>query len=117
MDNRRLRRFVREELAEAGRLEREGRVNDAFARLERAHILSQYSTRDHVAVHVAMLCWAWRQGSGREMFGQVVRIIGAATKTAVGWIPEGNTGGAEVSPFRPMPVPDDLAAIIARSRD
>lgn len=86
----------------------------AFGHLERAHILSQYSTSDHVRVHVAMLRWAWEQKDWREAAGQVVRIIGAATKTALGFVPVGNTGGSNVSPIRPMPLPDDLAAIIAR---
>ncbi len=87
-----------------------------FHHLERAHILSQYSTRDHVRVHVAMLQWAREQGDWREAFGQIVRIVGAATKTAIGLIPVGNTGGANVSPIKPMPLPEDLAEIIARYR-
>jgi hypothetical protein len=90
--------------------------HQAFAHLERAHILSQYSTRDHVRVHRAMLRWAAAQGDVREFAGQVLRILGAATKTAVGLIPAGNTGGANVSAFRPMPLPADLAQIIAQHR-
>lgn len=85
----------------------------AFRHLERAHILSQYSTRDHVRAHLAMLRWGWRQGDWHEVIGQIVRVIAAATKTAIGWIPVGNTGGANVSPVRPMPLPDDLKALIA----
>ena len=87
-----------------------------FTHLERAHILSQYSTRDHVRVHIAMLRWGVQQQDLREILGQIVRIIAAATKTAFGFVPVGNTGGANVSPIRPMPLPDDLAAIIARHR-
>ncbi len=86
-----------------------------FAHLERAHILSQYSTRDHVAVHMRMLRWAVRERDVREVAGQVVRIVGAATKTAIGLIPVGNTGGSNVSAIKPMPLPDDLAEIIARA--
>lgn len=88
----------------------------AFAHLERAHILSQYSTRDHVRVHAAMLRWGLAQRNSREVAGQVLRIIAAATKTAFGWIPVGNTGGANVSPVKPMPLPADLAQIIAHHR-
>jgi hypothetical protein len=88
----------------------------AFAHLERAHILSQYATRDHVRVHVAMLRWGMDQGDWREVIGQLLRIVAAATKTAFGWVPVGNTGGANVSPIRPMPLPDDLAQIIAEAR-
>ena len=91
-------------------------ANEAFSCLERAHILSQYSTRDHVRVHIAMLRWAVAQGKKREAVGQLVRIAGAATKTAIGLVPTGNTGGANVSPIRAMPLPDDLARIIAHHR-
>ena len=87
-----------------------------FAHLERAHILSQYSTRDHVRVHWAMLRWGVAQRNAREVAGQIPRLIGAATKTAIGWIPTGNTGGANVSPIKPMPLPEDLAEMIARHR-
>ena len=90
--------------------------SSAFAHLERAHILSQYSTRDHVRVHAAMLRWGVAQRNPREVAGQVLRIVAAATKTAFGWIPVGNTGGANVSPIKPMPLPADLAAIIAQNR-
>ncbi|MEE4201096.1 DUF3703 domain-containing protein [Erythrobacter sp.] len=93
-----------------------GSPEAAFAHLERAHILGQYSTRDHVRVHAAMLRWGLAQRDLREVAGQVIRIIAAATKTALGWIPVGNTGGANVSPIKPMPLPDDLAEIISRHR-
>jgi hypothetical protein len=63
-----------------------------------------------------MFRWALRQRDCGEMFGQIVRIIGAVTKTALGWVPAGNTGGANVSPFRSMPIADDLSADISRAR-
>ena len=85
----------------------------SFHRLERAHVLSQVSTLEHVRVHWHMLMWGIRQRSAKEVAGQVLRIAGAATKTAVGLVPQGNTGGANVSPFRSMPVSKDLADILA----
>lgn len=84
-----------------------------FRRLERAHVLSQTSTRDHVRVHWHMLLWGLRQRDAKEIAGQMLRIVGAASKTAFGLVPVGNTGGANVSPLKPMPVPDDLAKILA----
>lgn len=84
-----------------------------FHRLERAHVLSQVSTLEHVRVHWHMLVWGVRQRRAREVAGQILRIAGAATKTALGLVPAGNTGGANVSPFRAMPVPRDLADILA----
>ncbi len=88
----------------------------AFAHLERAHVLGQASTVQHVRVHWHMLCWGWRQSAAREYAGQVLRIVGAATKTVFGWVPTGNTGGANISPFKPLPVAPELAAIIAQAR-
>jgi hypothetical protein len=51
--------------------------------------------------------------------GQLFRIFGAATKTAFGLVPAGNTGGTDVSPFRTMPIPTDLQTLMraARSND
>jgi hypothetical protein len=87
-----------------------------FTHLERAHVLGQDSTREHVRVHCRMLAWAWRQRNARELFGQLFRLLGAATKTFVGLVPTGNTGGSNVSPVRPMPIDPELAAIIERAR-
>lgn len=88
----------------------------AFRHLERAHVLGQASTREHLRSHWQMLRWAVAQRDRRELFGQLLRLIGAATKTFVGLIPEGNTGGAKVSPLRHMPIPRDLARVIAAAR-
>jgi len=63
-----------------------------------------------------MLFWAVRQRKLSEAIGQVMRIVGAATKTAIGWVPEGNTGGARISPFKRLPIPDDLAQQIAAAK-
>jgi hypothetical protein len=79
-------------------------------------VLGQASTFHHVRVHVLMLCWAMKHRIWREARGQVLRIFGAATKTALGWVPTGNTGGADISPFKPLPVPPDLARVIASAQ-
>jgi len=39
-------------------------------------------------------------------------IVGATTSTAIGLVPADNTGGAIVSGFRKMPVPEELRTII-----
>lgn len=41
---------------------------------------------------------------------------GAATKTAIGLVPQDNTGGANVSPFKRMPIPPDLAAVTHKAK-
>jgi hypothetical protein len=59
-----------------------------------------------------MLLWALRHRVFREALGQVLRIVGAATKTAMGWVPTGNTGGANISPFSALPIPADLERVL-----
>lgn len=110
---RRIAPHVDAELEAAARLET---AAASFARLERAHVLGQASTFHHVRVHVRMLMWALRHRAAKEARGQVLRIVGAATKTALGWIPSGNTGGANISPFKPLPIPADLARAIAHAK-
>lgn len=113
---KRIRPAVDTELRKARHSDAAGRHRDGFRHLERAHVLGQASTVQHVRVHVHMLLWGWKQRSAREVLGQLLRIVGAATKTAVGWIPAGNTGGANVSPFKPMPIPQDLAKVLKRAQ-
>jgi len=107
---------VQAELDAAVRREARGERASAFAHLERAHILGQASTFQHVRVHWAMFRWALRQDAAGEAFGQAWRMVAAALKTWLGWVPAGNTGGAQVSGFRPMPVPPELQRLIDAAR-
>lgn len=112
----RIRAHVDVELQAAQAAEQAGDPSSAFRHLERAHVLGQASTVQHVRVHMKMLMWGLRHHDRREILGQVTRLIGAATKTWAGLIPRGNTGGASVSAFKPMAIPDDLAGLIAVAR-
>ncbi|MFY9315408.1 MAG: DUF3703 domain-containing protein [Burkholderiales bacterium] len=47
----------------------------------------------------------------REMLGQLARIFAALLFSRV-WVPVGTTGGANVSAFAPMPVPEDLRRLM-----
>jgi len=91
---------------------RDGEPQRAFAHLERAHVLGQAATREHLRAHWRMLRWGLHNRRPREALGQMLRLAGALTKTWTGLIPAGNTGGANVSPFKPLPVAPDLAALI-----
>ena len=113
---RTIRPHVQAEFRAALEAEAQGQSSAAFGHLERAHVLGQASTVEHVRVHWRMFLWGLRQRSVRECLGQVLRIAGAATKTAVGLVPHGNTGGSNVSPFKRMPVPPELEALIQRAR-
>jgi hypothetical protein len=85
---------------------------DEWRHLERAHILSQPMAVPHVRTHVAMLGYGLRHRDGREMVGQLVRLVVAAPGTWTGRYPIGNTGGANVSALKSMPIPDDLQAVL-----
>ena len=98
------------------REERRGNAHAAFRHLERAHVLGQMATGSHVRVHWLMLRWALRHRKPREAVGQLTRIVGAATKTALGWVPQGNTGGSNVSPFQNMPIPAELQEQLDEAR-
>lgn len=91
-------------------------VDRAFHHLARAHILSQRSTLRHVHVHWLMLKLGWTIGDWREVSGQMTRIVAAALFSRI-WVPAGNTGRANVSAMRPMPVPDDLRVLLDQQPD
>jgi len=96
------------EMQQARSLYAQGQYLPCFRRLERAHILGQRHYIPHVINHYWMLKVGLRRRDLREILGQTLRIIGSAG-SLIGWIPTGNTGGANVSPIKPMPIPADLA--------
>ncbi|HVJ62628.1 MAG TPA: DUF3703 domain-containing protein, partial [Tahibacter sp.] len=93
-----------EEWKAAGLARQAGDFAQAMHHLERAHILGQRHTRLHVRSHVGMWLLARERRDWREALGQIPRIVAAALFSRV-WVPHGNTGGANVSAFRPMPAP------------
>ena len=111
-----IRPFLQQELIIARAFRESGDPAVEFRHLERAHILGQASTLEHVRVHWLMLMWSVRNRNGLEITGQLVRLIGAAVLTPMGWIPQGNTGGSNVSPIKPMPIPADLQTAMEEAR-
>ena len=98
------------EAARAAR--RRGDGTAEWTHLERAHILSQPLALPHVRTHGAMLGYGIRHRDGREVLGQLVRLLVAGPGSLTGRYPVGNTGGARVSALKPMPIPDDLRALL-----
>lgn len=113
---RRIHSCVAAELAAAKAAELGGDPRNAFRHLERAHVLGQRSTVQHVRVHVHMLMWGIHHHDLHEVIGQIVRVIGAAAVTCLGLVPHGNSGGSNVSGFKSMAIADDLADQIAAAR-
>lgn len=96
------------EMASARAAESAGDIELAKHHLERAHILGQRWYISHLRTHFHMLRLALKLSDAREAGGQIVRLIGAGPFHLAGWVPIGNTGGADVSATRPMPIPSDL---------
>lgn len=88
--------------------ERNGEFALAKTHLERAHILGQRRYLTHMESHFYMFRLALKQSDAKEVRGQIVRLIGAGPFHLAGWVPVGNTGGADVSPTLPMAIPADI---------
>lgn len=112
----RIRPGVDAEIAAAKAAEANGEPVASFRHLERAHVLGQSSTAQHIRAHLHMLAWAARRHDAREVTGQILRVVGAAAGTWAKLVPQGNTGGSNVSGFKSMPIPKDLADQIAAAR-
>lgn len=113
---RAIKPFVEQKLAQSEKFRDRGEFEVEFHHLESAHVLGQMSTLLHVRVHWFMFKWGLRQRDFREVRGQLVRIVGALTKTALRLVPEGNTGGSNISPFRKLPIAPELQEIIRRAK-
>lgn len=84
----------------------------AWLALERAHVLGQPSIWLHLRSHWWMLVCGIAQRDGREVLGQVIRLVLSILGSALGRYPRGNTGRANVDMFRPMPVASDLGRLL-----
>lgn len=108
-----LRKAFEDELANARRAEQNAQLGASWRHLERAHILSQRDAGAHVHVHLLMLAFGYRRRDAHEVMGQVARLCVAAPGSWLGRAPVGNTGGANVGIFKPMPIPEDLQRLLA----
>lgn len=100
------------EVAEAQRLLKRGSLNEAFAHLERAHVLGQRYIVPHVRTHWLMLRIGVSRRSVAEVMGQAARIVLGALGSAVGVVPTGNTGGTNISMFRRLPIDPEIENVL-----
>ena len=108
--------YVQQEVEQSQQYREAGDIIKEFEFLENAHVIGQESTYYHVYAHWKMLQWGVRNRNINEILGQLLRIVGAATITAIGLVPHGNTGGSNVSPFQGMPIQPRLATIISQAK-
>ena len=107
-----LRFHFNAEITRAKSLIAKGKIREGFTRLERAHVIGQGHVAMHVTSHWLMLRVEIRRRQIPAAFGQLLRIVLGAAGSAMGVVPEGNTGGSDVSMFRRMPVAVELQRII-----
>lgn len=110
-----IRDRIESHLIEAKEARHRGDRSRCWQLLEDAHVLSQPWAWPHTRVHAAMLATGWSARDGREVRGQVLRLLVGGLTSAVGRYPTGNTGRARVPATRPMPVRPDLADVLRRA--
>jgi len=86
-------------------------LDNSFTCLERAHILGQSYILPHTRSHWWMFRIGLKKRDVREVVGQLTRMIASVLFSKI-WVPLGNTGGANVNPLKPMPIPKDLQEIL-----
>jgi hypothetical protein len=111
-----LRKRWAQERTEARTARQGNGAEEEWRHLERAHVLSQPMVVAHVRTHGAMFAYGLRHRDGREIIGQLVRLVVAAPGTLTGRYPVGNTGGANVRALMPMPIPEDLLTVLSGQR-
>ena len=112
-----LKSFCRQELLQAKIEFDKKHYQQSWRHLERAHILGQPYPVAHTAVHWKMLKFGIKIKNGKEIIGQIPRLLAGGVKSFVGKIPVGNTGGANVPPLQPMEIPDELLSTINRTKN
>lgn len=108
----RLKPYYRQEILLAEEAFDKKHYQQSWRHLERAHILGQSYPLEHTAVHWKMLKFGIKLKSGKEIIGQIPRLLVGGVKSFVGIIPVGNTGGANVPALKSMEIPEDLLLII-----
>lgn len=106
-----LRQAYEREMAAAIEQYKRHHLDQTFFHLERAHILGQSFTMSHASAHWWMLKVGLKRRDFTEITGQIARILGSLLFTWV-WVPVGNTGGAHVPPFTPMPIPEEFRELL-----
>lgn len=101
-----------EKLQAAASAYRVGKLTLAFGLMEEAHVLGQRYFFPHWRAHAWMLRVGMARRDMREVVGQIGRLFVTPFGQLTGRLPIGNTGGADVSAFASLPIPDHLQTIL-----
>ena len=112
---KKLKPFFLTELKEYKSEMQKDNLQKAWQHLEKAHVIGQAYPYEHSYVHWKMLLFGIHVKNGKEILGQIPRLIFGGVKSFVGTIPVGNTGGANVPPLRPLPISEEIQVIFEKA--
>jgi len=112
---KRLKPYFESELANYQNEYARGNLKNAWNHLERAHIIGQKYPIAHTFVHWKMLQFGFKIKSGKEILGQIPRLVFGGVKSFVGKVPLGNPGGSNVPPLKPFPIEKELQDIFVKA--
>ena len=112
---KKLKPFFLAELKEYKSEMQKDNLQMAWQHLEKAHVIGQAYPYEHSYVHWKMLLFGIHIKNGKEILGQMQRLIFGGVKSFVGTIPVGNTGGANVPPLRPLPISEEIQVIFEKA--
>lgn len=92
-----------------------GNLAGAEHHWSRAHILGQPRIGPHLRTHAALLGLYLHQSRFADAAGQIFRWVLVIPGTWLKRLPAGNNGLSNVSAFKPMAVPPDLAELTSES--
>lgn len=110
-----LKPFYKKELVQYQENYGAGKLQAAWAHLERAHIIGQRYPMTHNYVHWKMLQFGFCIKSGKEVLGQIPRLLMGGIKSFVGKVPVGKPGGANVPPLKSFPIAADIQEIFSKA--
>lgn len=90
----------------------ETHLENRWLMLQAAHVAGQTRLEPHFKVHFLMLALAWETGDWMEISGQLFRIALVPLGHLTGRLPLGNSGKADISAFKSMPIDPALSALI-----
>ncbi len=106
-----LQPYYYEELDHSKRFFHLGDFQKSWYHLERAHVIGQSYPWQHSYAHWKMLLFGFHIKNSKEIIGQIPRLLFGGTKSFVGKVPVGNTGGADIPPLKSLPICTELQTI------
>ena len=94
---------------------KQGKLNQAWRNLERAHVIGQAYPFEHSYVHWKMLKFGIKIKSTKEIIGQIPRLLIGGVKSFIGKIPVGNTGGSNIAPLKSLPIEQDILELFKKA--